>query len=1191
MSKGNANAWRNKWLGLLLAGALVVTGLPGWAPQAAAQPADSQVAAEASDHAVEDAGNSPLMSDGPVQGIDVPAYAPEAEAPQMGEAAEPAAGPASNGSSLQAASASLSVAEAVSRGNNGETVEVTGTIVGHATGLLTADFEAPFGNDFNFLIADTAGERDKAKLIDVQVPAGLRAAFGLQSNPDLIGQSVVVAGSLAAYNNFTGLKSVTAISLSQNQPEEPGEDPGEEPGEDPGGDPGQGPDPGEVPQLPDGTGKKVLFDNAHGQTAGAADWVIDGAFSDFAAGLRAAGFTVESLDRPLPYTFGETAITYGALQPYDVFVIPEANIPFKAAEQEALVQYVENGGAVFFISDHYNADRNKNRWDASEVFNGYRRGAYENPAKGMSAEEASSPAMQEVSSSDWLADNFGVRFRYNALGDVNATDIVHPSQSFGITAGVEAVAMHAGSTVAILDPQKAKGLVYVPTGVPAWGNAVDEGVYDGGGRAEGPYAAIAKRGLGKAAFIGDSSPVEDATPQYVREENGQKKTTYDGFQEVDDGLFLVQTVKWLAHDENYTSFSEVPGLALDAPTLLGADEEPAATTEPQPEPWSQPAPGYKWYDPATFKPGSYGSLQAPDKEPVFAFVHQAQLPSQQEFQIRVTADDMTPGQTVSDLRVGIYLAGGEQIARFLNTDGNWSDYNYSPAFSLTGDTQGHASKELTVQLKPGITATSANLRLKRGSANEITKPVEIANVDAEPLPGDHPPVPQPSTIAEVRGAAEGAVVTTQGVITSEPGIFGGQGFYLQDETAGIYVFQTAEGYHVGDLIRISATRTLYNGEVELENPVLIEKLGTAPLPQPQVQDAVSDTNQGQFITLTQVEVRDVVAATPAGSFEFYAVRDDGSLTRVRFDGRTGVTMDSFAALYPAGTRVDISGIASVFRGTFQLKPLALAHVVPSKAEADLTAPVTSSDVAGVEGADVYNQTEVTVSFYAKDEGGSGLERTEYRVNGGEWVRYAEPLVLAADGKYSVEYRSVDQAGNQETSQILYINVDRQAPEVTFAGDNQVLQVASSVPFAIAVNDAVSGAKSTAYRLDGRAIPGVAEIVPFSLAVGTHKLTVQATDAAGHTALVDFTFQVTIDIAHLDELVDLGKAHGYFKTKGTATSLQAHVASLQKAKTKLEREIKLKALKLTLHVQSGLTIKESFAKLMMEDLEYIGGKAA
>lgn len=98
-----------------------------------------------------------------------------------------------------------------------------------------------------------------------------------------------------------------------------------------------------------------------------------------------------------------------------------------------MLQYVKNGGSIFFIADHYNADRNKNRWDSSEVFNGYRRGAWDNPAKGMSNEEANSQAMQGVESSDWLSDNFGIRFRYNALGDVSAKTIVSPEQSFGIT--------------------------------------------------------------------------------------------------------------------------------------------------------------------------------------------------------------------------------------------------------------------------------------------------------------------------------------------------------------------------------------------------------------------------------------------------------------------------------------------------------------------------------------------------------------------------------------------------------------------------------------------------------------------------------------------------------------------------------------------------------------------------------------
>lgn len=347
------------------------------------------------------------------------------------------------------------------------------------------------------------------------------------------------------------------------------------------------------------SGKKVLFDNTHGQTAGAADWVIDGAFSDFANALADDGFYVTELRKTTP-------ITYNDLSGYDVFVIGEANIPYKQSEQDALLQYVQNGGSIFFIGDHYNADRNKNRWDANEVFNGYRRGAWSDPAKGMSTEERNSQAMSGVASSDWLGVNFGIRFRYNALGDVTANQVVPASESFGITSGVSTVAMHAGSTLAILDPKKAKGIVYLPPTTAKWPNAVDQGVYSGGGIDEGPYAAIAKVGEGKAAFIGDSSPVEDATPKYLREETGSTKKTYDGFIEQDDSTLLVNLVNWLATKEGYTGFDQIAGMPLSPVTPLLSMETPETSTEPQPEPWGQPAAGYKWWDPSTFKPGSYG---------------------------------------------------------------------------------------------------------------------------------------------------------------------------------------------------------------------------------------------------------------------------------------------------------------------------------------------------------------------------------------------------------------------------------------------------------------------------------------------------------------------------------------------------------------------------------------------------------
>ena len=60
----------------------------------------------------------------------------------------------------------------------------------------------------------------------------------------------------------------------------------------------------------------------HGQTAGAADWVIDGGFSDYANSMRQQGYTVKQID-------GESNITPNTLRGINILVLPEANIPFK----------------------------------------------------------------------------------------------------------------------------------------------------------------------------------------------------------------------------------------------------------------------------------------------------------------------------------------------------------------------------------------------------------------------------------------------------------------------------------------------------------------------------------------------------------------------------------------------------------------------------------------------------------------------------------------------------------------------------------------------------------------------------------------------------------------------------------------------------------------------------------------------
>nr|WP_246311063.1 chitinase N-terminal domain-containing protein [Paenibacillus xylanilyticus] len=677
-------------------------------------------------------------------------------------------------------------------------------------------------------------------------------------------------------------------------------------------------------------GKKVLFDNTHAQTAGAADWVIDGGFSDFGNALANDGYDVKELRKATPFTYDD-------LKDYNVFVIAEPNVPFKATEQAALKEYVEKGGSIFFIGDHYNADRNKNRWDGSEAFNGYRRGAFEDPAKGMSAEERNSEAMQNVTSTDWLSENFGVRFRYNALGDINATNIVPSEQAFGITEGVSAVAMHAGSTLAITDPTKAKGIVYLPKTNAAWPNAVDQGVYNGGGIEEGPYVAVSKLGAGKAAFIGDSSPVEDASPKYLREETGARKTTYDGFKEVDDGVLLVNTINWLATQESYTDLTQVNGLELDNPTALLPFEEPAASTEPQAEPWSAPAAGYKWYDRSTFKPGSYGG-PASSANASYSFVKQDTLPNAEDFQIRVVVENMPANTTVSGYSAGIYLTGGTQVAMIQNENGTWpTSYGYSSTFSVTSDSKGRAIKDLNVRIKPG-TSGAANLRLRLNGSNLITNAVTISNVPAEQLPEEEGPIPAAITIAEARTKTAGTTVTVEGVVTTEPGAFGGQSFYLQDETGGLYVFQSTSGFHAGDKVKITAATALYNSEFELTDIVALEKTGTADIPAPVEAATVTDENQGQLIQLKDVTVENIVSATPVGSFEFDAVAADGTSTHVRVDTRIGVTETSFP--YAAGDKINVTGVAAIFKDVYQLKPRSLDDFAAAVDEGEGEQPST-----------------------------------------------------------------------------------------------------------------------------------------------------------------------------------------------------------------------------------------------------------
>lgn len=380
-----------------------------------------------------------------------------------------------------------------------------------------------------------------------------------------------------------------------------------------------------------GTGKTIGFDNTHGETAGMADWVLDGGFSDMACALAGQGYTVEEI-RAYP-------LNVTTLNGYNAVVVAEPNIPLTTAEEQALQDYVTGGGGLLLVADHYQADRNFNTWDATEIFNGFRRGhyaaTYTSPAYNYNGVN-SATTYTFNSGSDWLATAFGLRFRSNAMDLVDAlnnpfhagsaTDpddpgILAPAQTFNLTTSVNNVATYAGGTISIVDATKAIGVVYPnKNSLKVWANAEPSdpvalytdnvgtpagGSVTYGGINEGAYVAVAKPSAGKVAAAGDSSLWEDASPKYKREDNGLTKSTHAGWTDKDHATLGINLVNWLATADS----------TVGIPTALQqrVTQEPYdvfTIGEPIAEPWAAPPAGYLWYDATTFKTGAYNGSGA-----------------------------------------------------------------------------------------------------------------------------------------------------------------------------------------------------------------------------------------------------------------------------------------------------------------------------------------------------------------------------------------------------------------------------------------------------------------------------------------------------------------------------------------------------------------------------------------------------
>jgi hypothetical protein len=263
---------------------------------------------------------------------------------------------------------------------------------------------------------------------------------------------------------------------------------------------------------------KILFDATKAETANNADWVIDadqnnlsysggsattggneanaqrfptpdqstvtqstpesywkGAISSWGIDLVKKGYWVETLPYNGKITYGNTSNEQD-LSNYKVFVVCEPNILFTAAEKTALMQFVQNGGGLFMVSDHTISDRNNDGYDSPYIWNDF------------------------ISNNGVKSDPFGITFDYvNISGTTtNIPSLPNDPLLNGIMGTVTQAAWFNGTTMTLTPASNSsvKGVIYIAGS--AFGNT-------------NAMVAYATYGKGKVVGIGDSSPCDDGS--------------------------------------------------------------------------------------------------------------------------------------------------------------------------------------------------------------------------------------------------------------------------------------------------------------------------------------------------------------------------------------------------------------------------------------------------------------------------------------------------------------------------------------------------------------------------------------------------------------------------------------------------------------------------------------------------------
>jgi parallel beta-helix repeat protein len=125
---------------------------------------------------------------------------------------------------------------------------------------------------------------------------------------------------------------------------------------------------------------------------------------------------------------------------------------------------------------------------------------------------------------------------------------------------------------------------------------------------------------------------------------------------------------------------------------------------------------------------------------------------------------------------------------------------------------------------------------------------------------------------------------------------------------------------------------------------------------------------------------------------------------------------------------------------------------------DLTPPDTTCNASGTLGANGWHTSAVNVLLLPSDPApGSGINYTMYRIDTGSWTTYTTPFDVSADGSHLVEFYSVDNASNVESTNSTSFKIDATPPSGTIEIQGGVAYInETQVNLTLLASDVTSG---------------------------------------------------------------------------------------------------------------------------------------